>query len=83
MDIDPAIINYLHVDGILIFDRSRDNKLEASYIWVNKGIIRIGSSDNPFINNANIILHGNKNDNYLVIDPNASGNKMLVVTGGL
>ena len=28
-------------------------------------------------------MHGNKEDRYLVLDPDASGNKMLAVTGGL
>ena len=83
MDIDPPKIEYLKVNGILIFDRARDNKLEAHYIWVSQGIIRIGSADSPFMNQAEIVLHGEKDDKYLVIDPDASGNKMLAVTGGL
>jgi hypothetical protein len=29
------------------------------------------------------MLHGTKDDKYLLIDPEASGNKMLAVTGGL
>lgn len=45
--------------------------------------MRIGDEDSPFTNNANIILHGTKNSTYLTIDPDASGNKMLAVTGGL
>ncbi len=28
-------------------------------------------------------MHGSKDDHYLVLDPDASGNKMLAVTGGL
>lgn len=43
LDIDPPVFNYVKINGILIFDRSRDNKFEANYIWVNQGIIRIGS----------------------------------------
>jgi hypothetical protein len=76
-------LKYVEINGILIFDRTRDNKFEAHYIWVKQGIIRIGAADSPFTKNANIILHGGKNDSYLVIDPDASGNKMLAVTGGL
>jgi hypothetical protein len=32
---------------------------------------------------AEIVLHGKKEDSFLVIDPDASGNKLLAVTGGL
>ena len=83
LDIDSPILNYVEINGILIFDRSRDNTFQARYIWVKQGIIQIGSATSPFTNKANIILHGAKNDSYLVVDPDASGNKMLVVTGGL
>jgi hypothetical protein len=83
MDIDPPVLRYLEVNGILIFDRTRDNKLEAHYIWVKMGTIKIGEPDIPFTRKADIILHGSKNDKYLVIDGEASGNKMLAVTGGL
>ena len=60
MDVDPPILNYVEVDGILIFDNEKDTKLQAHYIWVQSGIIQIGSKDNPYPHNANIILHGNK-----------------------
>lgn len=71
------------MNGILIFDRQINHTFEAHYIWVKQGIIKIGSEESAFTNQAKIILHGNKNDRYLVVDPNASGNKMLAVTGGL
>ncbi len=83
LDIDPPILKYVEINGILIFDKTRDNKFQAYYIWVKQGIIQIGNSTNPFTRKANIILHSAKDDNYLVIDPDASGNKMLAVTGGL
>ena len=69
------------IQGILSFDRSRDNLFQANKIWVQKGKIKIGSEDNPFETKAEIILHGNKDDRYMVIDDAASGNKMLAVTG--
>jgi hypothetical protein len=83
LDIDPPILYYVEVNGILIFDRSRDNIFQAHYIWVKQGIIQIGSNTSAFTKQANIILHGAKNDSYLVVDPDASGNKMLAVTGGI
>ena len=39
MDIDPPVLRYLEINGKLIFDRTRDNKLEAHYIWVKMGTI--------------------------------------------
>lgn len=83
LDIDPPILNYVEINGILIFDKLRNNTFQANYIWVKQGIIRIGDESSPFPNLANIILHGGKNSSYLVVDPDASGNKMLAVTGGL
>lgn len=80
---DPPIFKKVEINGVLIFDRTRDNTFQAYYIWVKQGIIRIGSEDSPFAKQATIILHGAKNDSYLVIDGDASGNKMLAVTGGL
>lgn len=57
--------------------------MQAHYIWVKKGKIEIGTVDRPFTTQAEIILHGNKDDRYLLIDPESSGNKILAVTGGL
>ncbi len=83
LDIDPPILKNVLINGILIFDKNRDNIFQAYNIWVKQGIIQIGNLTNPFTKKANIILHGAKDDNYLVIDPDTSGNKMLAVTGGL
>ena len=33
--------------------------------------------------NATIVLHGEKDSTYMVVDQDASGNKMMVVTGAL
>ena len=83
MDEDPPLLYYLKVEGILRFDPNRDNKLEAHFIWVTNGIIRIGEEDAPFTNNAEIILHGEKEDPYMAFTPSITGNKILAVTGGL
>lgn len=66
----------------MIFDQTKDILFQAHYIWV-KGKIKIGTKDTPYVYNANIVLHGQKNSTYMVIDPDASGNKMMAVTGGL
>ena len=56
---------------------------QAHYIWVSQGAIIAGSPEDPFKNKINIILHGTKDSKYLVIDPSASGNKILAVTGSI
>lgn len=83
MDVNPPELNYLDVRGILEFEDTADRELHADYIWVTQGIIKIGSESQPFQHQASIILHGDKEDPYMVLDPGASGNKMLAVTGGL
>jgi hypothetical protein len=83
MDVNPPKLNYLEVNGILNFDDSRANVLEAKYIWVRNGKMVAGSQDSPFMNDLNIILNGEKDERTFVIDPATSGNKMLAVSGGL
>ena len=55
---DTPVLNYLEVNGDLIFDNTRSLTLEAKYIWVKKGVLRIGSQTVPYSQIANIILHG-------------------------
>ena len=80
---NTPVLNYLEVNGNLIFDNTQNITLESKYIWVKKGTIRVGSETLPYNKNANIILHGRRDDFQMVIDKSASGNKMLAVTGGL
>ncbi len=51
-------LNYLEINGILMFDIKMNHTFEAHYIWVKKGEFKIGSSDDPYVNQATIILHG-------------------------
>ena len=60
---------------------TKNHTFQAHYIWVKRGIMRIGTPQTPFTNQATIILHGEKDARYLVLDNDASGNKMLAVTG--
>ncbi len=83
LDVSPPVLDYLEVNGNLVFDNTQDLTLQSHYIWVNKGTIRVGSESMPYSQTANIILHGEKNDFQMVIDKSASGNKILAVTGGL
>ncbi len=83
LDMSTPVLNYLEINGNLIFDNSQNITLQGQYIWVKKGTIRIGSENAPYSQYANIILHGEKDDFQMVIDKSASGNKILAVTGGL
>lgn len=83
LDVDTPLLNSTIVDGNLIFDRSKDLTLTSNYIWARKGTITIGSRDMPYTKTANIVLTGQQSDAPLKIDTTASGNKMLVVTGGI
>lgn len=66
-----------------MFDQSRDNRLEAFNIWVRNGILSAGQPGSPFPNKVDIVLHGEISSPYIVLDPEAEGNKMLAVTGTL
>ena len=82
LDISFPAFNYVLINGLLTFDY-KDLTFQANTIWVQRGGIYIGSPSKPYTYKANIILNGNKDDLYTVLDPDASGNKMLAVTGAL
>lgn len=73
----------MEINGILIFKNTANITLQAHYIWVREGTLKIGSELIPYLQSANIILHGDENDFRMVIDSNTSGNKILAVTGRL
>ena len=68
MDVNPPKIYYLLLDGILIFEDNRDNVLEAHIAHVRHGIVKIGEENTPFTHQANIILHGEKEDDYMAFN---------------
>jgi hypothetical protein len=82
LDMSPPAFYYVLINGLLTFDY-KDLTFQANTIWVQQGGIYIGSPSKPYTHKATIILNGNKDDLYTVLDPDASGNKMLAVTGAL
>jgi hypothetical protein len=82
LDLSPPALNYVLVNGLLYFE-FKDLTFQANTIWVQQGGIFIGTPTKPYTYKANIILNGNKDDRFTVLDPDASGNKMLAVTGAL
>jgi cell migration-inducing and hyaluronan-binding protein len=83
LDMSPPEFYYVHINGLLYFDDTQDLTFKAYTIWVDLGGIYIGTAANPYQHQATITLNGGINDLYTVIDPDASGNKMLAVTGAL
>lgn len=84
LDVDPAYLNYLTVDGIIFADDRRDVTITANSIYVTAtGNISAGSSASPFLHKFTIRINGSKTDPGHTIDSVLSGNKFMVVTGHL
>lgn len=81
LDVDPAVLNNLTIDGTLVANDTRDVNITANAIFVRSGNITAGSSSKPFTHKFTIQVNGNKVDPGFVIDPLVGGNKFFVVTG--
>ena len=75
MDVSPPRLNWLQVNGMLVFDRKNLN-LDATYILVYGGILEVGTEDEPFEQEATITLHGDRRE---TIELPFVGNKVLAV----
>ena len=79
MDVaDTPIFRLVRVNGILNFKRGMNITFRAKHIFVRAGEFHVGSKENPFTDECNIILYGEKNSMAIVYD-NAveSGNKVF------
>jgi len=76
LDVSPPKLEMLLIHGMLVWDR-KDLKLESTYIWIHGGIWELGTQAEPFEQNAEIVLHGDKFDTIAM--PHV-GNKMLAVS---
>ncbi|MES2698454.1 MAG: G8 domain-containing protein [Pseudomonadota bacterium] len=56
LDIDPAALRSLTIDGTLRFADERDIGLETEWIYVRGGALEIGTEADPFTHNATITL---------------------------
>lgn len=83
LDMNPPEFYYVLINGLLYFDDTQDLTFAANTIWVNLGGIYIGTATNPYKHQATIKLNGKISDLYTVLDSDASGNKMLAVTGAI
>jgi hypothetical protein len=79
MDIaDTPIFRLVRVNGLLNFKRGMNITFRSKHIFVRAGELHVGSKENPFVDNCNIILYGERNSMAIVYD-NAveAGNKVL------
>lgn len=61
MDVaDTPILRLVAVNGLLNFKRGMDITFRAKHIFVRAGEIHVGSEEDPYTNNCNIILYGDK-----------------------
>jgi len=82
MDVDPAPIKVLQIDGDVIIS-DRNTAITAEYIWIRAGSLNAGNASSPFNSSVTITLNGLRNSTSLVIDEMLAGNKFMVVTGAL
>jgi plastocyanin len=75
MDISPPRLNWLQVNGMLVFDR-QDLNLDATYILVYGGTLEVGTEDEPFMQQATITLHGDRRE---TVELPFVGSKVLAV----
>ena len=80
---ETPILNSLTINGRLSFIQNGQNvHLRSKYIFVRAGELFIGSEEAPFENEAKITLHGNQDEETLVLSGTVSaGNKILATVG--
>ena len=82
---ETPVFNSLTVNGRLSFIQNGMNvHLRSKYIFVRAGELFIGSEEEPFQDEAKITLHGNQDDETLVLSGTVSaGNKILATVGDI
>ena len=84
MDINPAPIEFLKIDGdVIVPENNSDANITANSIWIRAGSLKAGSSEEPFLGNLTIQINGDKSDFGYVFGPGIVGNKKIFVTGKL
>jgi hypothetical protein len=80
---DPPEFNSVLINGRLSFERGMGPvTFRAHNIWVQQGQFYIGTEEEPFEEDANIVLLGMQDDETLVIPGSSeAGNKVLVNSG--
>jgi len=80
MDVSPPPLGLLYIEGVLEFDREAgDLALNASYIFIYGGMLRVGTEDQPFENKAVITLEGTRKSPEIPV----YGAKCIAVRNGI
>lgn len=58
MDVQPARIGYLEVNGDVIIQDTQDFTIVAQNIWVKEGVIKAGDSAVPFTHKLVFQING-------------------------
>ena len=88
VDIQLPPFKHLQIDGVLEFDDSLDNKLEAEIVFINGGQLIIGWPNKPMEREVSIVLKGTRKDDeengfQLPNGYDSIGRKAIGVYGGL
>lgn len=75
---DSPILEMLTVNGRLTFDTSADRKLRVKHLFVRTGELIVGTEEEPFPMEAEIILYGEADAASFVYDGAIeAGNKLI------
>ena len=77
LDVFTPVLEAVIIEGALYFDPTQDVSLDATYIFVNGGLMQVGTAEHPYEKNAVITLHG---DRYKTIEIPYIGSKVLAVS---
>lgn len=84
MDIQPAKIKYLLIDGdVIIPPTVASVTIQANAIWIRAGSLTAGTSSIPHPGKVTFEIFGLKEDRGFDINEQIGGNKIFVVTGRL
>ena len=79
MDVaDTPIFRLVRVNGILNFKRGMNITFRAKHIFVRAGELHVGSKEDPFVDNCNIILYGDRNSMAMVYDNAVEGGNKVI-----
>ena len=79
LDVSPPKLQLIIILGVLEVDDSRDINVNASYIMINGGMLRVGTATMPFQHKATITLLGGRLTNEIPV----YGSKCIGVRNGI
>ena len=60
LDIDTPLLAMLLIEGKMYFDPNQDINMDAFSVIINGGHFQLGSENEPYVNNANLTLWGDR-----------------------